>query len=294
MFLIRKTDIPFSREDANRFLPLVIGLMVCLTGLFLAAALSIGESVRSAGSLDIQTVQVYIPYGAKTTDAHRDKIAKDIQALDTVAEVAHIRKSELAKLISPWTGGTISLDDLPLPTVLEVTLKKGTDRDAAVEQLSKTVKQAEPKAEIEHYQQWVDQLMQFNGMLRMVAITLAVLLTVSLVVIVVLAARTSLKLNFRTVALLHNIGAQDDYIMRQFVSNGLWMVLRGAMLGTGVAIIVAIGVATLSSELSSPLLPTLALLPSHMVMFVGLPVFTAMVAYAAVRLTIQSMLEHMH
>ncbi len=294
MFLIRKTDIPFAREDANRFLPLVIGLMVCLTGLFLAAALSIGDSVRAAGSINIQTVQVYIPYRASGANDARDKMLGALLVSPVVESAAHVRKSDLAKLIAPWTGGAIKLDDLPLPTVIEVTLKDRLAREEALATLKTVVETVDAKAEIEHYQQWVDQLMQFTGMLRMVAIILAVLLTAALMIIVVLAARTSLKLNFKTVALLHNVGAQDDYIMHQFVHNGLWMVLRGAILGTGVAILLSIILATLSGELASPLLPTLHLLPEHVVMFVLLPAFTALVAYVAVRLTIQSMLEHMH
>lgn len=291
--LLSKPDIPFNREDANRFLPMVIGLMVCLTGLFLAASISIGGSSAASGKLDIKSFQIYIPHSAD-----KESIVREVKAAVTTHEaveaVATMTQSEMAKLIEPWTGAAIPLDRLPVPVVLDVTLKQDADPSQAVSEIAKNAESISKDVEVEDYQRWIDQLLQFTSMLRTVAIVLALLLIAGLVAIVVLAARTSLKLNFKTVAILHNVGARDDYIIQQFVSNGVWMVLRGAALGTGIAIMLSIGISVLSTEMNSPLLPALTMTPTHIVMFVLLPLLTAFVAYLSVRVTVQTMLEQMH
>lgn len=291
--LITKPDIPFDRDDANRFLPIVIGLMVCLTGLFLAASISIGGSSAAAGKLDIRAFQIYVPH-QETSNGLVESVKKAVMHGPEAKEVTVMSNKEMASLIEPWTGASIPLDRLPIPTVLDVRLNNDVEPMAAVEAISKRVKMIDQSIEIENYKRWIDQLLRFTSMLRTVAIIMAVLLTAGLVTMVVLAARTSLKLNFKTVAILHNVGARDDYIIQQFVTNGVWMVLRGAALGTGIAIITAIGLSSLAAQMNSPLLPSISITPTHIVMFVFLPLFTAMVAYVAVRFTVQSMLEHMH
>jgi hypothetical protein len=50
----------------------------------------------------------------------------------------------------------------------------------------------------------------------------------------------------------------------------------------------------LSSRWDSPVIPHISMSVMHGVMFVLLPIFTAMIALVATRLTVQSMLENMH
>lgn len=288
-----KPDIPFSREDANRFLPWVVGLMVCLSGLFLAGALSVHDSSLTAGRLNADSFQIYVPHHLQTKVVG-EKITGALRTMPEVKQVSALRNEDIAALIAPWTGRSLELDHLPLPLVLEVTLKDIDDRAGVIERITSRVAQIDEAIEVESYQQWVDQLMQFTGMVRVLAAVLALLILGALSMIIMITARTSLKLHYRTVQLLHHIGASDDYILRQFVVNGVWMMLRGALPGAGIAAILYMAMAYSSSALSSPLLPQIAVLPAHVAMFMLLPLFTAAAAYVAVRLTVQRMLAGMH
>ena len=288
------SDIPFSREDANRFLPWVVGLMVCLAGLFLCAALSVHQSSDASGRLNVNSFQIYVPHDYEHKAELKQRIIETLTASGKVQRVEELPPSQLAKLVSPWTGGGIDLASLPLPLVLEVTLGNQANRMETVPALTASLQALDHAVEVESYQRWVDQLLQFTGMLRLLAIVLALLVVGGLVVMVVIAARTSLKLHFKAVQLLHLIGAQDDYIVRQFVSNATLTTLRGAVAGAVFAAALFGLVAWFSQSLQSPLLPSIELLPLHGALLLLLPCFSALVAYIAVRASVQAMIEGMH
>lgn len=292
--LLRKPDIPFSREDANRFLPWVIGLMVCLVGLFLSVSITIGSASRSDSSLNINHFQVYIPYQEDGLQKKVKVVKALLDTFDAVESVRQISTSDMADLVEPWTGSSLELDKLPLPAVLEATLKSSANRALQMERIKSKLAKFDEEIDIEQYDEWVQQLWRFTDALHLLSLTLASCLIVGLVCMIILTARTSLKLHFSTVTLLHNVGATDDYIIKQFITNGVWMVFRGAGVGAGVAILITVLLSALSSELQSPLLPQFAMSPTHMAMFLILPVFSAIVAHVAVRVTVQTMLENMN
>lgn len=289
-----RPDIPFSREDANRFLPWVVGLMVCLAGLFLAAAISVHQSSNVTGRLNVNSFQIYIPYAHPDKETLHARLIDMLKTTEGVARVETLSRNSLGKLISPWTSHSMNLEELPLPQVVEVMLHPRAKRIELIAAIEQGVKQIDESIEVESYQRWIDQLLQFARMLRLLAVVLACLVVAGLIAMVVLASRTSLKLHFKTVQLLHNVGAQDDYITRQFVVNGTMMTLMGAVPGAMIAAGIYGAVAWFSGSLSSPLLPQIALLPLHVVAFVALPLFAALIAYIAVRATVQTMIEGMH
>ncbi|MCI5049799.1 MAG: hypothetical protein MRY32_05645 [Rickettsiales bacterium] len=292
--LLRKPDIPFSREDANRFLPWVIGLMVCLVGLFLAIAISIGTASHAVSSLNINHFQVYIPYQAEGLEKRVEVVKAVMDTFSAVEDVRQVRAEDMANLIEPWTGSMLELKDLPLPAVLEATLKEGLDRENHMKNIRSKLRKLDEGIEVEQYDEWIQQLWRFTDALRMLALTLAGLLLVGLIIMVILTARTSLKLHFTSVMLLHHVGAHDNYIVQQFTTNGVWMVLRGALFGAILSIVITVALSMLSEGLQSPLVPKLEIETMHIIMFFFLPVVTAFVAFVTVKSTVQAMLDTMH
>jgi len=291
---LRKPDIPFSREDANRLMPWVVGLMVCLVGLFLAIAISIGTVSSAMSSFNINHFQVYIPFQEEGLEKNIKVVQAALETFDAVQSVTQVSRAEIKSLIEPWTGNSLELEGLPLPVVLEAKLKDGVNRAEQLEKIKSKLSKLEVGIQVEQYDEWVKQLWRFTDALRLLSLSMAALLIAGLVIMVILAARTSLKLHYNTVILLHSIGARDDYIVQQFVINGVWLVLRGAVAGTLVSVLVTIALSALSSEIQSPLLPQLTIQPVHILMYVLLPLVCGVVAYIAVRSSVQSMIEHMN
>ena len=227
-------------------------------------------------------------------DTYHDRIRETVMSFEQVERAERLDSDDLSRLVAPWTGSSSVMDELPLPVVVEVSLKNNVDRMDVIAQISHRLNKMDDLIEIESYHEWVDQLMQFTRMLRLLAILLAGLMIASLVALVVIVARTSLKLHFKTVQLLHNVGAYDDYIVRQFVVNGVWLTLRGAVPGAGVAAAIYTVIGYFSDVLASPILPHIQIMPLHVAVFFFLPLLAVVVTYVAVQVTIQSMIESMH
>lgn len=290
---MKRPDIPFNREDANRYLPWVIAVMVCLAGLLLAAGISLHQASQQSGRLNIRSFQVYIPHH-KVSSVLIDTVSDSLADTNQVKMIEPLTNRMLEGLISPWTGGSLSLEELPLPTVLEVTLKDGVDRKETVSQIAARLKAIDPALDVETYQDWVDQLTQFTQMLRFGVFALVALLFAALMALVVVVVRTSLRLHFHAVRLLHTIGATDDYIVQQFVLNGCLMVLKGSAMGMGLASVIAVFTSYFSMELASPILPEISLSWVHVMMLIGLPVFMVLLTALLVRITMMKMLQQMH
>ncbi|MEJ0010301.1 MAG: FtsX-like permease family protein [Alphaproteobacteria bacterium] len=111
---------------------------------------------------------------------------------------------------------------------------------------------------------------------------------------ITLVARTNLKLHFKTVSLLHLFGATDEYILRQFQWNGAFLAMRGALAGVLLAAVLFGTAVVLTHHWASPVLPPLDFGLRHVAVFIALPVFIALTALLATRLTVQSMLHHIH
>lgn len=290
---IGRPDIPFSREDANRYLPWVIAVMVCLVGLLTLAGISLHQASEQSGRLNIQSFQVYIPHHI-ADEALIAEASRLLSQQDQVHRIEPVSSRTLEGLIAPWTGGALELDNLPLPVVLEVTLQGGAAREASIEAIRTALHGLHEDIDVESYQDWVNQLTQFTRMLRLGVFLLVGLLCVALMAMVYIVVRTSLRLHFPAVRLLHNVGASDDYIIRQFVMNGCLMVLKGSLMGVGVASLLALAVSYLSLQLASPLLPPVSVSATHVVTLIGLPVALVLMTALLVRIAIMHMLEQLN
>lgn len=283
------SDIPFAKDDANRFLPWIVAFMVCLTGLMLAASLSLNSAVYRWNGNYVNSFTVQIPVVSATKRVSADRVVKLLKDNDWVKTARQITDSEMKDLVEPWLGKGHALDQLPLPMLIEVTVREG--ETVNLDALEKRLQRIAPGAEIDDYQLWMDKFNNFSAMIKWTAFVLAVLIVVTTLAIVIFAAKTALRLHDQTVDVLYTIGAQDIYIARQFQRNAMWLVLKGASIGAGVAGVLFWASHQLTSALQSPLLPDFDVSVQHIVLLVSLPLLTAMAAMVSTRMAVLALLK---
>ena len=285
------SDIPFARDDAHRLLPAMIACLVGFAALLLATALSLNHALDSQAQHVAGVMQVEVPSGAPLGTV--EKVAAQLRKTAGVENVDIMSRSEMESLLKPWLGSDFSLNSLPLPTLLQV--KTSTNANAVnIPSLRKTLATIGDGIEIADRSPWASQLSSALNLLQALVVLVAGLLLVCVVGMVVLVARTNLKLHFKTVGLLHMFGATDSYILRQFQWNSAWLAARGAGAGVAFAVAIFLTAAILSARLQSPVIPVVHFTLLHGLEFLLLPLFTAFVALAATRVTVKSMLRHMH
>ncbi|MGB1540470.1 MAG: cell division protein FtsX, partial [Rickettsiales bacterium] len=246
-------DIPFAKDDANRFLPWIVAFMICLTGLMLAASLSLSDALERWNGAYLNSFTVQIPVHGDTPPIPAAEVVKMLEENSWVEEAREITPNEMRSLIEPWLGEGRELEHLPLPLLIEVRIRENyaVDTDA----LEKRLRTLAPGAEIDDYELWMTKFGEFSQVVQWIAFTLAACIIITTLGIVVLAAKTALRLHLQTVELLYTIGAQDHYIVQQFQRNAMWLVLKGALLGTLMASGLFWVLYRVTAAFESPLLP---------------------------------------
>jgi cell division protein FtsX len=289
------SDIPFARDDAHRLLPAMIACLTGFAALLLALALCLTQNVREQSRAVIGTIQVEVPRSKASDTAYLDTLTRRLKETPGVETVTILGQREMEMLLKPWLGNDFTLADLPVPLIVDVTTavkNQSTTVDMAA--LRTRLHALDADIHVEVRGPWVAQMLRAGALLQGLVLVVAVLLMLCVLGMIILVARTNLRLHFKTVSLLHMFGATDDYILRQFQWNNAWITARGALAGVGIAALVFASAVVMSAQWDSPAIPEITASALHGVMFAILPVFTAMIALVATRLTVQSMLEHMH
>lgn len=288
------TDIPFARDDAHRLLPVMIACLMAFAALLLSVALSINATLDTQSQNAIGALQVEIPKN-RADDRTIAAVTAELKKTSGVKNVSVLSKDQMEALLAPWLGEKFALDDLPVPVILDVETQVNGNRTAVdTESLKRSLTRIDSGIRIEDRGPWVNHITKATTLLQALVIFIALLLLGCVIGMIVLVSKTNLRLHFKAVSLLHMFGATDEYILRQFQWNSAWLAGRGAAVGVLVAACVFLGGVILSMQWQSAVLPEIHFSLAHVVVFILLPVLTAMIALVATRLSVQSMLEHMH
>lgn len=289
------SDIPLRRDGAGRFLPWSIAFMVYLAVLSLAAAMLFDTAVSrwSAGFSGTLTVQ--IPVAAKAmgraSDARLKRAVGVLEATSGVSRVRVLARREIVALIAPWLGADTISDGLPLPRLIDVTMRETDSVDLAA--LRARLRKVAPGATVDDHREWLAGLITFVRSIEVVAAGIVALTAVITALTVIFAARAGLAVHAHIIELLHLIGARDSYIARQFQRHALALGLWGGLLGLALAGITLLGLAAFARAVESVLLPALTLSLAQWLTLAALPFAAAAIAMVTARLTVLRSLARM-
>lgn len=288
------SDIPFARDDAHRMLPAMVACLIGFAALLLALSVSLNDGVSSSARDVTGVLQVEVPKSVAAKKDAMDRITTTLRRTHGVTGVTVLREAEMESLLKPWLGEDFTLDDLPVPSMIDVKTDVEEGRTVVdVKTLRTQLAAVDRGITVEDRGPWVAQVTRATALLQTMVVFVAILLLACVVGMIVLVARTNLKLHFKAVSLLHMFGATDEYILRQFQWNNAWLAARGAVVGCVFAALIFTSWVVLSHRWESPALPPVDFTAGHAIAFLFLPLFTAGVALIATRLTVQSMLRHM-
>lgn len=289
------SDIPFARDDANRLLPAMIACLIGFAALLFAVAMSLTNTLTDRSREVIGGLQVEVPRARAMDSAYMENVTADIKRAPGVSGVTVIGQKQMETLLKPWLGDDFELADLPVPVIIDVRTEVKDGKSAVnVPALRASLAKIDSNIGVEDRGPWISHMLQAVMVLQSLVLLVALLLILCVLGMIILVARTNLRLHHKIVDLLHLFGATDDYIMRQFQWNNAWLAARGALIGTAIAAAVFAAASELSERWESPVVPHITISAPHIVMFLVLPLLTAMIAMVATRLTVKSMLEDMH
>ena len=145
----------------------------------------------------------------------------------TDAEIAD--EESTAALLEPWLGTGLSLDELPVPRLVELTVD--LDNLPNFAELRQGLSLAVPGASFDDHRTWVDRLISMARLTTVVGTVLLVLVIGATAMTVVFATRGAMAGNRHVIEVLHFVGAEARFVANEFERHFLKVGAKGAAAG---------------------------------------------------------------
>ena len=225
--------VPPSNVSGNALM-LVIAIMAflaCLTFGAVSMVRATAASWQSQISREI-TIQIKPDDALDMETALRD--ARDIALTFSGARDGQIvDRAATARLLEPWLGEGLNLDDLPVPRLVIITIDEQNPPDFAAMRTAIIAKV--PQAILDDHRTWVDRLVAMARTTALIGTGVLVLVFSAMVLTVVFATRGALSGNRHIVEVLHFVGAEAGFVASEFQKHFLKISLKGSFAGGALA-----------------------------------------------------------
>jgi len=221
---------------SGRALVAVVAIMTFLVSLTTGAAVLVSKAAGEWQS-DISrevTIQI-VPAPGRDLDATVDKAASVARAFAGIVDVQSYSKEDSIKLLEPWLGSGLSLDELPVPRLIVVKIAPDATPDIA--QLRRLLAEQVPGAMLDDHRGWIGRMRTMAGTAVALGICILVLMFAATMLSVTFATRGAMATNKAVIEVLHFVGAKNGFIARHFQHHFLILGLQGGAIGGGAAIV---------------------------------------------------------
>jgi cell division transport system permease protein len=221
---------------AGRSLTVVVAIMTFLASLTTGVAMLVVGAASDWQSEVGREVTIQVrPAPGRNIDADVRAATEIARAAPGIAEVRAFTKEESARLVEPWLGAGLALDDLPIPRLIVVKLASGVRPDFT--SLRQALATRVPTSTLDDHRRWIDRMRTMAGTAVIGCIAVLGLVLAVTVLSVTFATRGTMATNRPIVEVLHYVGATDSFVAGQFQRHFLLLGFRGGALGGGAAIL---------------------------------------------------------
>jgi cell division transport system permease protein len=221
--------LPPSNIQGNALM-VVIAIMAFLACLTLGAVSMVRATAASWQSQISREITIQI----KPEDG-LDMGAALVKARDLALTFVGTRDGQImddsatARLLEPWLGTGLNLEDLPIPRLIVITIDEANPPD--FEAMRALLKEEVPQAFLDDHRTWVDRLVQMASTTVLIGSGILVLVFTAMVLTVVFATRGALSGNRHIIEVLHFVGAEGGFVAQEFQKHFLKISLKGAATG---------------------------------------------------------------
>ena len=269
----------------------VMAIMLFLTLLAAAAAISLGESARTSGAnlASEATVQV-IETDPSARLALQARIVKWLRTLPAVETVQAISEDESRALLKPVLGDDLDDSDIPIPSLIDVSFKvPPTAQD--LRRIRQGLMRLSPKSRIDTHASWMAPFVALMQTLFLLALSIMLLLLLATAATVVLSVRGALNTHRTTIEIMHMMGSTDIQAARLFQRRVALDALFGGLVALVAAIIVLWLLGSQFAALEPGLLADAGMPLYGWLLLILIPVAVAGLAMLTARWTVLSALK---
>lgn len=235
----RMAPIVPAQNIAGRSLIAVIAIMTFLSCLTLGAVSLVSDSASVWENQIAREATIQVkPVDGLDMDAALETAARIAGGIDGVRETRIIDRDATARLLEPWLGAGLDIDELPVPRLVIITIDQDNPPD--FEQMRALLAPEVPSATLDDHRTWVDRLVSMARTTVMIGMGALVLMLSATVLSIVFATRGAMAGNGHIIEVLHFVGAEATFIASEFRRHFLITGMKGAAIGGVAAILVFI------------------------------------------------------
>jgi cell division transport system permease protein len=221
---------------SGRALVAVVAIMTFLASITTGTVLLVSASAAEWQSEVASEITMQVrPQSGRDLERDVTAAAEAMRAQPGIVQVKPFTKDESARLLEPWLGSGLSIEQLPVPRVVVARVQPGTTLDLAG--LRRAVTQVAPSASVDDHRAWIERMRSMTGATVFAGIGILVLVIAATIISVSFATRGAMAANRPIVEVLHFVGAGDRYIANHFLRHFLRLGLEGGVIGGGAAML---------------------------------------------------------
>ncbi len=231
-----KPIVPAQSVSGNA-LVLVIAIMTFLSCLTLGAVTLVRDTASMWQSQISREATIQIkPADGLDMEAALLAVQSAAAGVQGVREARIVDREATARLLSPWLGEGLNIDELPVPRLVIITIDETSPPDFAA--MREVIAIAAPGATLDDHRTWIDRLVSMARTTVTIGIATLVLMLSATVLTVVFATRGAMAGNGHVIEVLHFVGAEANFIASEFRRHFLLTGAKGAAAGGFAAVIV--------------------------------------------------------
>jgi cell division transport system permease protein len=235
---------------AGQALLTVIAIMAFLACLTLGAVFLVRDTAQGWQTDISREVTVQIrPYENVDMEQSIRAASSLLLTFDGVEKVTVLDDEASARLLEPFLGSGLQLDELPIPALLTVSVDQSKTLDYAA--IARTLSEEVPGASLDDHRSWVDRLNTMARTTVLGGVIVFILVMTATVLTVVFATRGAMAGNKDIVDVLHFVGADRVFIAREFEHHFLRLGLIGSLSGGIAAIFLFLALGVWSSTMKA-------------------------------------------
>ena len=261
MKLIKKfirTDFPEKKNNSLKFMNLIMAIIVFLSILSISGFNVFNKILNQWVGTAKGTITIQIPSSEiYNEDIKINNTLLALNKLENIQSAQIISKNQLIRLLEPWIGDDIKNKNLPLPTMIDVTIAQ--DYDGAISDIKKVLSNIIPNARIDSHRVWFEKLIRLTDGLRTLSLIIVIIVNLALILTIINITLSSMAEFSKTTELLHILGANDYYIAQQFAKKIFVSASYGSIIGCFSGLVIIFALRWLGADVESGFLPDFVL-----------------------------------
>src|SRR5262245_24840040 len=230
-----QTPIVPRATISARALVAAIAIMSFLAALTTGAVMLVrGAAKEWQGNVGREVTIQIRPAAGRDIEADVATAAAIARSVAGIAEVRPYSREETNRLLEPWLGAGVALDDLPVPRIIVVRIASEAPPDLA--QLRQALSEQVAGASLDDHRAFVARMRAISSAVLAAGVGVLLLVLAATVLSVAFATRAAIATNRPVIEVLHLIGAKDGFIAGHFQRHFLQLGLQGGLIGGGGAI----------------------------------------------------------